>query len=193
MVGTHGRLRTPLSGGAATERYDAPVNHALETERLSLRPFTIDDADGWHAIWGDPEVIWWGANESFEISRTRLEGLLANEPTWPDGVGWLAVRTHDTDEIVGDLLFQAGPFPGEGTEIGWHFRKHAQNNGYATEAARAVIERAFADALCDRVYALVETSNKSSERVAEKLGMTSERDIEYAGLPHRLFVIKRGA
>ena len=32
-----------------------------------MRPFTADDAEGWHAIWGDPEVIWWGESESFEF------------------------------------------------------------------------------------------------------------------------------
>ena len=66
--------------------YDARMNRALETERLSLRPFTPDDAGGWHAIWGDPEVIWWGANDSIEKSRASLERLIAKEATWPDGI-----------------------------------------------------------------------------------------------------------
>ncbi len=67
------------------------MNRPLETERLALRPFTLDDAEAWHAIWGDPEVIWWGASESFEKSRADLAHLLERESGWPDGIGWLAV------------------------------------------------------------------------------------------------------
>ena len=168
------------------------MNRALETNRLSLRPFTHDDDGGWHAIWGDPEVIWWGASDSFEKSRASLERLLANEATWPDGIGWLAVRRRGEVEIIGDVLLQPAPFV-EGIEIGWHFRKHAWGRGFATEAARAVLERCLGDGVCDRIYAIVAIENAPSLRVAEKLGMTAERDREYAGLPHRLFAVEPGA
>jgi RimJ/RimL family protein N-acetyltransferase len=164
------------------------MNRPLETQRLSLRPFTLEDAEAWHAIWGDPEVIWWGASESFEKSRAGLERLLAKEATWPDGIGWLAVRRRGEEEIIGDLLLQPAPFA-EGIEIGWHFRRHAWGNGYATEAARAGLERALAEGACDRIYAIVAHRNTRSLRIVEKLGMPAERDLEYAGLPHRLFVI----
>ena len=59
------------------------MNRPLDTERLALRPFTLDDVEGFHAIWGDPEVIWWGASESLDDSRAGLERLLAREATWP--------------------------------------------------------------------------------------------------------------
>jgi RimJ/RimL family protein N-acetyltransferase len=166
------------------------MNRALETERLELRPFTPDDAAGWHAIWGDPEVIWWGASDSFEKSRASLERLIAKEATWPEGLGWLAVYRRGEDEIIGDVLLQPAPFV-EGIEIGWHFRKHAWSRGFATEAARAVLERCLEDGVCDRIYAIVAIENGRSLRVAEKLGMTAERDMEYAGLPHRLFAVER--
>ncbi len=35
----------------------------LETARLVLRPWALDDVDAFHTIWGDPRVIWWGAAE----------------------------------------------------------------------------------------------------------------------------------
>ncbi len=172
--------------------YDARMNRALETERLSLRPFTLDDAGGWHAIWGDPEVIWWGASDSFEKSRASLERLIAKEATWPDGIGWLAVRVRGEEEIIGDVLLQSAPFA-EGIEIGWHFRRHAWGRGFATEAASAVLQRCFVEGVCDRIYALVAIENARSLRITEKLGMIAERDMEYARLPHRLFAVERGA
>jgi RimJ/RimL family protein N-acetyltransferase len=163
------------------------VNHPLETERLALRPFTLDDAEAWHAIWGDPEVIWWGASESFENSRTGLARLLEREAEWPAGIGWLAVSRKGEEEILGDVLLQPAPFA-PGIEIGWHFRRHAWGHGYATEASRAVLERCFDEGTCDRIYAIVALTNARSLRVVEKLGLAAEKDMEYAGLPHRLFV-----
>ena len=119
------------------------MNHPLETERLALRPFTLDDAEAWHAIWGDREVIWWGASESFENSRTALERLLDRETEWPAGIGWLAVRRQGDDEIIGDVLLQPAPFA-PGIEIGWHFRRHAWGKGYATAAYLYSVVATFA-------------------------------------------------
>lgn len=169
------------------------MNGPLDTERLRLRPFTVDDAEAWHAIWGDPEVIWWGPSDSLDRSRTGLARLIQREAeTWPPGLGWLAVMEKGSDEIVGDVLLQPAPFV-DGIEVGWHFRTHVWSRGYATEAARATVERAFADGVCDRVWAVVATTNLASLRVAEKLGMRAVKDMEYEDLPHRMFVLEAQA
>ena len=167
------------------------MNHPLATERLSLRPFTNGDIDGWHAIWGDADVIWWGPFESFEVSRNALERLIDNEATWADGIGWLAVRRHGEDEIIGDLLVQPAKFI-DGIEIGWHFRKQAWGCGYATEAAQAVLDRTLSDGVCETMYAIVAIENVRSLRIVEKIGMSAVRDMEYADIPHRLFSRSRG-
>lgn len=164
------------------------MNRPFDTERLRLRPFREDEGEAWHAIWGDPDVIWWGANESLEQSRSVLQRLVRRErEEWPDGLGWLAVREQGGDEIVGDVLLQPAQFV-DGIEVGWHFRKHVWNRGYATEAARGTIEQAFATRVCDEVHALVALQNAPSLRVAAKLGMQAVKEIEYADLPHRMFV-----
>ena len=164
------------------------MNRPFDTDRLHLRPFGEDDAEAWHALWGDPEVIWWGASPSLDESQAGLRRLVARErEEWPDGLGWLAVLERGSFEIVGDVLLQPAPFV-DGIEVGWHFRKHVWNRGYATEAARATIERAFEADLCPEVYALVALQNGPSLRVAAKLGMRAVRDMPYADLPHRLFV-----
>jgi len=166
------------------------MNRAFDTERLHLRPFREDDAEAWHAIWGDPDVIWWGPSESLEKSAAGLARLVrAEREKWADGLGWLAVLERGSDEIVGDVLLQPAPFV-EGVEVGWHIRKHVWNRGYATEAARATVEQAFRTGLCDEVYAIVALQNVPSLRVAAKLGMEAVKDMEYAELPHRLFVRK---
>ncbi len=166
------------------------ANTPCETERLALRPFQMTDVEAWHAIWGDPEVIWWGANADLETSRRRLQRLLEKEADWPEGIGWLAVTRRGGGEILGDILLQPAPFA-PGIEIGWHFRRSAWGCGHATEAAGAVLGRAFRDGVLDRVFAIVALENARSMRVAEKLGLQPEKEMSYAGLPHRLFALAR--
>ena len=100
----------------------------------------------------------------------------------------MAVREKGQDEIVGDVMLQPAPFV-DGIEVGWHFRTHVWNRGYATEAARALVDRALRDAICEQVYAAVATRNAPSLRVAEKLGMRPLKLFALAEMEHRLFVI----
>jgi len=164
------------------------VQAPLETDRLTLRPFAPHEVEAWFSIWGDPEVIWWGAAPSREEAGAGLVRLLERERTWPDGIGWLAVREKGKDEVVGDVLLQPAPFV-DGVEVGWHLRTHVQNRGYATEAARAVVRRTLDDGVVDEVYAAVATRNAPSLRVAEKLGMRVLRTFELSGMLHRLLVL----
>ena len=166
------------------------MNHPLTTDRLDLRPFTDADHEGFHGIWGDPEVIWWGATEDPDECRKGFRTIVAREFDWPDGVGWLAVRRKGEATILGDVILQPAKFV-DGIEIGWHFRRDAWGHGYATEAAQAVLDRALAEGVVERMYAIVAIQNDRSLRVVEKLGMRPVKDMEYAGLPHRLFAIDR--
>ena len=50
-----------------------------------------------------------------------------------------------------------------------------------------MLDRCLDEGTCDRIYAIVALTNARSLRVVEKLGMAAEKDMEYAGLPHRLF------
>lgn len=162
----------------------------IQTERLTLRPWRADDLAAFHQIWGDPEVIWWGANESLEVTRSAFERLLGRHADWPAGVRWYAIVERATGAIVGDVLLQPARFV-EGIELGWHLCRAAWGRGLATEAARAAQEQAFREGAVERIHALVALRNERSLRVAAKLGLRPVREMEYEGLPHRLFAIDR--
>jgi RimJ/RimL family protein N-acetyltransferase len=166
------------------------VIEPLDTERLHLRPFTEDDAEAWYAIWGDPEVIWWRPQEDFASATTGLIRLVKRHADWPDGIGWLAIVEPETGDVVGDVILQPAPFV-DGIEVGWHLRRHVWGRGYATEAAEALIARAFRNRVVDRIWAIVAIENTRSLAVAARLGMKAERDMEWTDRPHRLFVIER--
>jgi len=166
------------------------LNRPLDTDRLHLRPFTADDLEGWHAIWGDPAVISWGANECLDVSRRQLEGLVrAERERWPDGMGWLAVLERGSHQIVGDVLLQPAQLV-QGVEIGWHMRRQVWGRGYATEAVRAVVERAFVEGACDAVHAFVDPANGASVRVAEKVGMHVVGTLGIEGTAHDHYVLR---
>jgi len=162
----------------------------IETERMTLRPWRAGDLEAFHEIWGDPDVIWWGANESIEVTRTMFERLLASHAGWPAGVRWYAMVERTTGAIIGDVLLQPARFV-EGIEIGWHLCRGAWGRGLATEAALAARDQAFAEGAVERIHAIVALENERSLRVVRKLGLEPVRDMEYAGLPHRLFAIDR--
>ncbi len=160
----------------------------LETERLHMRPFTLADVEAFHAIWGDPEVIWWGADETFKQSRAGLQRLLQVQESWAPGLGWFAVTPKESDDVLGDVILQPAMFV-DGIEIGWHVRRDAWGQGYATEAAKRVLAYAFEDLGVDPIYAIVATQNERSLRVTEKLGLKRVREMAYANLPHVLFAL----
>jgi 8-oxo-dGTP pyrophosphatase MutT (NUDIX family) len=86
----------------------------------------------------------------------------------PDGFGvWLVFRG---DELVGDAGFHAPPANGE-VELGYSTLPEHRGRGYATEAARALVEWALAQPGVERVVAEFEHDNPSSQRVLEKIGM----------------------
>ena len=164
----------------------------LETPRLVLRPWRVGDADAFHAIWGDPEVIFWGATRDLTASRSLLDGLRERSSAMPDACGWLSVAPHG-GPIVGNVLLQPAKSLPDDLEIGWHIAKASQGRGYATEAAQAVLSLGFERFDHPRIIALIMPTNAPSQRVATRLGMTSGERVMHAEEPHDIWSIDRAA
>ena len=72
-------------------------------------------------------------------------------------------------------------------EAGWAIVPKRWGEGLATELARASVSTAFEQLGLGEVVAFTLPDNAASRRVMEKVGLTYERDIEHAGLPHVLY------
>ena len=85
------------------------------------------------------------------------------------------------------------PLGGRGPdiEVGYTFARSAWGRGYGTEAARALVEHAFAALDALRVVAQVEPDNLASRHVLEKLGMTERATRIAHGRPHILYGVER--
>jgi RimJ/RimL family protein N-acetyltransferase len=159
----------------------------LETSRLRLREFFPQDADALAAVLGDPVAMQWypapfdrkDVEEWIERNRSRYQS---------DGYGLWAMVLKDSAELIGDCGCFLREIDGRNSiEIGYHVRRDYWGRGYATEAARACMQYAFAKLGVDRVISLIRPENVQSVRVAEKNGLTCEKIIFWRGYDHCIY------
>jgi RimJ/RimL family protein N-acetyltransferase len=142
------------------------------TQRLCLRPWTTrrDDLARLTDLYGRPEVTrWLGGGPSVTPVELvlRWKQIGATDPR----LGCWAIEAADPRRIVGTVLLKRLPGGVGEVEVAWHLHPDSWGHGYATEAARAVIDRAF-DAGVPEVYAVVRPGNVASTAVCRRLGMT---------------------
>jgi RimJ/RimL family protein N-acetyltransferase len=153
------------------------VGLPLETERLIVRAFELEDAEQVHGAWGDTEVgrplAPGGPSPSLEETQRTLERIIGGYGQ-SDGGTW-AVVVREDDLVIGDcgLFASESGSPGE-LEIAYRLRRSAWGRGFATEATRAVLRYGFGELGLTRIVADVDSENLASCRVLEKLGMAVE-------------------
>jgi [ribosomal protein S5]-alanine N-acetyltransferase len=153
------------------------VADVLITERLILRPVTAEDQAVLQAHWDTPDVrrfLFDGAMLSpAEITKTIVESQRGFAAA---GYGLWLVSERDGTEMVGtELVGTAGLRPLEdlGLEIFYSLAPRSWGRGYATEAARAVVEHALGPLRLPEVLAEVDEGNAASVAVVKRLGMTA--------------------
>ena len=148
---------------------------ALETERLRLRPFTLDDEAAVFALVSDPEVARF---VRFEAHRTPAETRWFLESVERhyrrgDPFAWAIVR-RDDDRLIGSCGFVSQAGERQSAEIGYWLGKPYWGQGYAVEAAQALVRFGFEQMDLERVEAKCFLENRPGQRVIEKLGMKFE-------------------
>jgi RimJ/RimL family protein N-acetyltransferase len=143
------------------------VIERIETERMLLRPITLDDADHLVALDSDREVMRFltggrptPRDDVIEIIRETL------------GWRWVALSLS-TVEFLG--WFALHPTAAAEYELGYRLRRAVWGKGLASEGARALIERAFLELGARRVWAETMAANSRSRRVMERCGMRHVR------------------
>jgi RimJ/RimL family protein N-acetyltransferase len=167
--------------GAGAER--RPRLITLETERLCLRPLSMDDLEDVHRMHSDPETIRYasGRVKSREESLEWLKRAIDSYET--NGHGFWAVELKPSGDYVGHagLLAQIVDDVPE-TEIAyWILRKH-WGRGLATEAAIASRDHGFRTLGRSRLISIIHPDNGASRRVAEKVGLRVEKPSIHKGI-----------
>ncbi|GII57779.1 N-acetyltransferase [Planotetraspora thailandica] len=168
----------------------------ITSERLLLRPWHDDDADFLLDLESRWEVVrFLGVHPT--TMRTREDALasIARRRAVDHPIhGIWAVTTAADGRLVGNLLLKPIPLSaGESTdepndvEIGWALHPDVRGQGYATEAAQAVLSDAFSRGLA-KVVAVTDPGNHASQAVCRRLGMTHlGRTTRYYDAPLELF------
>jgi RimJ/RimL family protein N-acetyltransferase len=146
------------------------VLQRLETPRLFLREMRAADVESLHRLFSDPLLMrFWPV---FTRAETE-QWVAANQRRYAqDGFGLWAVTFKSSDEAIGDCGMVRHEVDGTmETGIGWHLLREHWGRGYATEAAAASRDYAFAQLGVERLVASIHPENYASRRVAEKIGM----------------------
>lgn len=147
----------------------------LRTDRLTLRAHTEDDLDALLDYYADPDVARYLLTPPW--TPTSAPGHLAERipRTGLDTPSRaLALVVEHEGRVVGDVVLWAIDPAGATAEIGWAFHPDAGGRGFATEAAGAVLEVAFARYGVHRVVAQMDARNTSSANLCARLGMRLE-------------------
>ncbi|MEM7118288.1 MAG: GNAT family N-acetyltransferase [Chloroflexota bacterium] len=157
------------------------MNILLETERLRLRRFTPADADHLFALDNDPDVMHF-INGGEPTPRHIIENDIL--PTFlrydARGYGIFAAEEKATGNFVGWFSLRAVEETPDEAALGYRLHKAAWGKGYATEGARALIDKGFGEWGIVRIVATTYEHNLGSRRVMAKVGLTFVRSFRYA-------------
>lgn len=147
----------------------------LQTARLTLRAFRLDDAPAVQDLASDRAI----ADTTLNIPHPYEDGMAqawieTHEPAYADGtdVTFAIVRTSD-ETLVGAIGLRLERRFNKG-EVGYWIGKPHWNQGYATEATTAILEWGFEDLELNRIHAWHVARNPASGRVMQKAGMQLE-------------------
>jgi [ribosomal protein S5]-alanine N-acetyltransferase len=163
----------------------------LETPRLVLRPFAVDDLDRMAELMADKDFMRFSMGQ---MTREQVGGFLDKVIGWDLGgqPSQFAMVLGSDRTLAGYCGFFHHEVDGKmEIEIGYRLQRDFWNRGFTTEAARAVRDHGFRDLKLEYVISLIHPENHASRRVAEKNGMILERETIFRGFPTFVFLITR--
>jgi len=159
-----------------------PAHRELFSERLRLRWLTEDDAEVALAIWNDPAFIEFVGDRQIRTvegaRRAMREGMLKLYAE--HGYGPYLIEPRDGGPVMGLCgLFKRDNLPDP--DIGYSMLPEYRRQGYAIEAARAVLAHARDHLRLPRLCAIVTPANTRSVQLLEKLGLRAEGNVVMPG------------
>ena len=145
----------------------------VETKRLYIRPFTLEDAPIVNQrLDSDPsQMEFTGSVKTLDETREALRRQIDWTAGHPQGCGKWAVVSKEDDTVVGWCALVPLPRRPEDLEVGYIISPLFWGRGFATEAAQGLVDYGFEVLGLSAVHSMVNPANIASIRVTEKLGM----------------------
>lgn len=147
----------------------------LVTNRLVLRPFTLDDAPLVQKFAGDIDIARMTANIPHPYEKGLAEEWIStHQESFEKGNDLtLAVTLDEGETLIGAISLHSNKIH-QYAELGYWIGKPYWNQGYCTEAAKEIVRYGFNIMNLNRIQARHMTKNPASGRVMEKIGMKKE-------------------
>jgi RimJ/RimL family protein N-acetyltransferase len=149
----------------------------IETDRLLLRRYREDDLDRLAEIQSSPDVaryLYWEPRTRAEVEPVLAQRIAETRLERDDDAVTLAVERRADGLLLGDATIFLRSVANRQVEVGYVFHPDAGGHGYATEAARALVDLAFSDLDAHRVFARTDARNTASAALLRRLGMRQE-------------------
>ncbi|RJF94440.1 N-acetyltransferase [Oleomonas cavernae] len=144
----------------------------FETKRLLLRQRTLDDLEASIAMDQDPLVVQYVAVPWSDPQSHRAFVLDRTTRAYPTGLGyWSVFPREDPDTFIGWVLLIPNKAVGPEIEIGWRFVRSSWGKGYASEAARPILDYGLQILGLPEIVAEIDARNHASIGVARNIGM----------------------
>jgi RimJ/RimL family protein N-acetyltransferase len=154
------------------------VDVFIETERMVLRQFTMDDVDAVLALDSDPAVRTF-VEDGEPVNRDEVTITIEHWLRYyerSDDYGFWAAIEKSSGEFLGWFHFRPRQgTPSDEPELGYRLVSSAWGKGYATEGSRALIDKGFASPAVSRVVAGTLAAHTASRRVMERSGLRHTR------------------
>jgi Acetyltransferases, including N-acetylases of ribosomal proteins len=148
----------------------------IETSRLILRKFTIDDAEHMYTNWANSskvtEFLSWPPHESVDVSRQVLASWIESYEN--DNYYSWGIELKEIGQVIGSIAVMSIAERRDNCAIGYCLGEKFWNIGLMTEALNAVIDFLFNEVNFHRIYAVHDVNNIGSGKVMEKVGMQVE-------------------
>jgi len=152
---------------------------ALETARLHIRRFRLDDAPVVHAYRTDREVAryqsWDPTRFSAEAAEAFVREMTQATPGTPGDWFQFAIELRSSGVVIGDVALGADVHGPDTAELGFSLARRHHGHGYATEAVRAVVAYAEGKLGATRMVAIADARNRASIGVLERVGFARTR------------------
>jgi [ribosomal protein S5]-alanine N-acetyltransferase len=164
----------------------------IGTPRLLLRPIREDDVEALLGVFGDAMVKAAFGSEPFERAQMERWVLSNLEHQEQYGYGLFSVILRESGLLIGDCGFEWMELDGEAqVEFGYDFCSDYWGRGLATEAAAAARAYAFLELGLPGLVSVIRHGNHASFRMAEKIGMRLQKEIERYGQGYWLYGLSR--
>lgn len=170
----------------------------LTSQRLTLRPWTLDDVDAAFAIYSRRDVARWLSPAMDTVSdlhamRLLLQQWIAEDHRAAPPTGRWAIELTSQRRVIGGVILLYLPPDGEDLEVGWQLAPDAWGHGYASEAGHLTAHWALQQPGTDEIFAVVRPANTRAVATAQRVGMewVGETD-KYYGLRLQVYRLRAG-